>query len=189
MQQRLQCPNGPCWTRHSSQSHTQPLCPPQFQPRFPTAESQMSPSTKPFLPSTVTQKQPELFPQQRNPSVLFPHSLSAQGSSLALSPEPLAPAVPLSVPPPAVPVLLVPFVVLCWQFMGSCLELPPGARPAPGTAAGPEPPAPHNQEEGRVGVRWFQFCLVTLLAALLGIAKKAKQSSPSGIWFAHDGNR
>lgn len=123
----------------TSPSATQPLCPPWFQPRFPYAESYVSDSIKPFIPSSVTQEQPELILQQRNPSVLSPHSLRAQGSNLGLPPESSAPAGSLSVSSPAVPPLLVPFVVLCWQFTDSCLRLPPGAQPASGTAAAPSP--------------------------------------------------
>ena len=96
----------------------------------------MSDSIKEFIPRAVTQEQPELFLQQKNPSVLSPHSLHAQGSSLALLPEPSAPAGSLSIPSPALTLLLMPFFVLYWHT-GSCLGLPPGAQLASGTAAAP----------------------------------------------------
>lgn len=173
LQRRLQCPNGPCWTPHSPQSHAQALCPPRFQPRFPVVESQMSPSIKPFLSGTVTQKQPELFPRQRNLSVLFPHSLRAQGSSLAFSGA-LGSCRVSQCPSPSCASALG---ALCCALLAVHGLL---SRAAPGTELSPSHLhlCVHNQEEGRVGVRWFQFCLCYSPCRSIGNCQESKAIVP-----------
>lgn len=47
-------------------THTQSRFPHWFQPRFPSAESQISRSIKPFILSTVTQPQPKPVPLRRD---------------------------------------------------------------------------------------------------------------------------
>lgn len=168
-QQWLQCPNGPCWTPHTSHSHTQPLCSPWFQPRFPTAESQMSDSIKPFIPSAVTQEWPELFLQQKSPSVLSPHSLQPKAQVWLFLPSPqlllgLSVSLPQLCHHPCCPLLC--FVGTRALVSGSHLELNLHL-------ALQLPPATctrcvHNQEEGRVRVRWFQFCLCYSACCSLG---------------------
>lgn len=70
----------------------------RLHPRFPTAESRMSRSIKAFIPSAVTQAQPELVPLRRSPAqeprtfiAFIPHLLSARKSRLALRLPPPSP--------------------------------------------------------------------------------------------------
>lgn len=66
-------------------THSQSRFPHWFQPRFPSAESQISHLIKPFIPSTVTQPQLEPVPLRRYPTKTFilsfyPLAAWAQGS-------------------------------------------------------------------------------------------------------------
>lgn len=100
----------------SSRSALDSPHPTHSQPRFPSEESQISRSIKPFIPSTVTQTQLEPVPLRRDPTKAFIpelyslHNLSTEKLWLLILML-QAPALALGAPHPAVPQIFGSLVV------------------------------------------------------------------------------
>lgn len=127
-------PMGPHLTPHTPHSHTQTKFAHRLHSGFPTAVSDISFHKAIYSrrsnAETALAGTSEESPEQRACGLLSPHSPSPHKSrSLLLLSLWLLLCFPVSIHPAG------PLVCKGWQFMASCLGLPPRAQPAPQSAS------------------------------------------------------